>query len=85
VAAVNFQHRLGIAPSHQQRAVRPQSGRANITKKQASFASLGAVAPVSLSPYFWGGRLHNKAVNTDAQGRPLAALAPILGRGLLPR
>jgi hypothetical protein len=29
--------------------------------------------------------LHNKAVNTDAQGRPLAALAPVLGRGLLPR
>jgi hypothetical protein len=27
----------------------------------------------------------NKAVNTDAQGRPLAALAPSLGRGLLLR
>jgi hypothetical protein len=27
----------------------------------------------------------NKAVNTDAQGRPLAALAPVLGRGLLLR
>jgi hypothetical protein len=27
----------------------------------------------------------NKAVNTDAQGRPLAALTPILGRGLLLR
>jgi hypothetical protein len=29
--------------------------------------------------------MHNKAVNTDAQGRPLAALTPILGRGLLLR
>jgi hypothetical protein len=31
------------------------------------------------------GRRYNKAVNTDAQGRPLAALAPVLGRGLLLR
>jgi hypothetical protein len=31
------------------------------------------------------GRRYNKAVNTDAQGRPLAALTPILGRGLLLR
>jgi hypothetical protein len=29
--------------------------------------------------------MHNKAVNTDAQGRPLASLAPVLGRGLLLR
>jgi hypothetical protein len=29
--------------------------------------------------------LPNKAVNADAQGRPLAALTPILGRGLLLR
>jgi len=27
----------------------------------------------------------NKAVNADAQGRPLATLAPVLGRGLLLR
>jgi hypothetical protein len=31
------------------------------------------------------GMMSNKAVNTDAQGRPLAALAPLLGRGLLLR
>jgi hypothetical protein len=42
-------------------------------------------APVSSGRIFWGGRLHNKAVNTDAQGRPLAALTPILGRVLLLR
>ncbi len=29
--------------------------------------------------------MHNKAVNADAQGRPLAPLAPVLGRGLLLR
>jgi hypothetical protein len=28
---------------------------------------------------------HNKAVNTDAQGRPLPSVAPVLGRGLLLR
>ena len=32
-----------------------------------------------------GGRMHNKAVNTDAQGRLRATRAPILGRGLLLR
>jgi hypothetical protein len=31
------------------------------------------------------GAMHNKAVNTDAQGRPRAARAPVLGRGLLLR
>jgi hypothetical protein len=44
-----------------------------------------ARSPVSSGRIFRGGRLHNKAVNTDAQGRPLATLAPVLGRGLLPR
>ncbi len=29
--------------------------------------------------------MHNKAVNADAQGRLLAPLAPVLGRGLLLR
>jgi hypothetical protein len=29
--------------------------------------------------------MHNKAVNTDAQGRLRAARAPVLGRGLLLR
>jgi hypothetical protein len=48
-------------------------------------ASSVSRAPVSSGRIFWGGRLHNKAVNTDAQGRPLATLAPVLGRGLLPR
>jgi hypothetical protein len=42
-------------------------------------------APVSSGRIFRRGRLHNKAVNTDAQGRPLASLAPVLGRGLLLR
>jgi hypothetical protein len=44
-----------------------------------------SVAPVSSARSLRGGRLHNKPVNTDAQGRPLAALAPVLGRGLLSR
>jgi len=29
--------------------------------------------------------MHNKAVNTDAQGRQRASRAPVLGRGLLLR
>jgi hypothetical protein len=48
-------------------------------------ASSVSQAPVSSGRMFRGCRLHNKAVNTDAQGRPLAALAPVLGRGLLLR
>jgi hypothetical protein len=32
-----------------------------------------------------GRPMHNKAVNTDAQGRSRAARAPVLGRGLLLR
>jgi hypothetical protein len=51
----------------------------------ANVASCMSLAPVSSGRNLRGGRLHNKAVNTDAQGRPLAALAPVLGRGLLPR
>jgi hypothetical protein len=51
----------------------------------AKMASSVSRASVSSGRIFRGGRLHNKAVNTDAQGRPLASLAPVLGRGLLLR
>jgi hypothetical protein len=80
-----------IAPSAQVRegtrcrnavALRPLQ---RLNAGTVTVASSVARAPVSSGRIFRGGRLHNKAVNTDAQGRPLAALTPILGRGLLLR
>jgi hypothetical protein len=56
-----------------------------LNTESVNIAGSVARSPVSSGRIFRGGRLHNKAVNTDAQGRPLAALAPVLGRGLLPR
>ena len=51
----------------------------------AFFAYSGQEVPVPLCCGTQGGQMHNQAVNTDAQVRPLPSVAPSLVRRLLLR